>query len=192
MNHEEHLQLACRFERTARYTLLSEGPPDWVAVMLHYASLHYIEACLARENHHPRSKEQIRRMLRQLFRGRPNTVFRHFQILGALSYRARYGEGRKEGRQLGPQDAADAFRHLEAIKEELGIEEAASEELQASLIEEMAAVPPERLPELVERVERKRDIDGMHDIMELKGLGKEFWRSIDVRRYIQEERNSWR
>lgn len=30
-----------------------------------------------------------------------------------------------------------------------------------------------------------------HSIMELRGLGKELWRSIDVEKYIEEERNSW-
>jgi hypothetical protein len=28
-------------------------------------------------------------------------------------------------------------------------------------------------------------------ILELRGLGKEFWRSIDVEKYLREERNSW-
>lgn len=30
-----------------------------------------------------------------------------------------------------------------------------------------------------------------HSIKELRGLGKELWRSIDVEKYIEEERNSW-
>ena len=30
-----------------------------------------------------------------------------------------------------------------------------------------------------------------HSIMELKGLGKEIWRGVDVEKYIDEERNSW-
>ncbi len=30
-----------------------------------------------------------------------------------------------------------------------------------------------------------------HSILELKGLGKEFWRSIDVEKYLREERESW-
>jgi len=32
----------------------------------------------------------------------------------------------------------------------------------------------------------------LHSIMELEGLGAEFWRSIDVDAYIEQERNSWR
>ena len=31
-----------------------------------------------------------------------------------------------------------------------------------------------------------------HSIMELEGLGKEFWRSVDVEKYLKEERESWR
>ena len=30
-----------------------------------------------------------------------------------------------------------------------------------------------------------------HSIMELKGLGKETWKDVDVDQYINEERNSW-
>jgi len=31
-----------------------------------------------------------------------------------------------------------------------------------------------------------------HSVRELRGLGKELWRSIDVEQYIKEERDSWR
>ena len=31
-----------------------------------------------------------------------------------------------------------------------------------------------------------------HSLRELKGLGKEYWRSIDVDKYLREERASWR
>ena len=31
-----------------------------------------------------------------------------------------------------------------------------------------------------------------HSVHELKGLGKELWQGIDVEKYIEEERNSWR
>jgi hypothetical protein len=29
-------------------------------------------------------------------------------------------------------------------------------------------------------------------ILEIEGLGKEYWRSIDVDKYLKEERDSWR
>jgi hypothetical protein len=28
-------------------------------------------------------------------------------------------------------------------------------------------------------------------ILELKGLGKKFWRKIDIEEYLEQERNSW-
>ncbi len=30
-----------------------------------------------------------------------------------------------------------------------------------------------------------------HKVMEFRGVGKETWQSIDVEKYIEEERNSW-
>jgi hypothetical protein len=30
-----------------------------------------------------------------------------------------------------------------------------------------------------------------HSVLELQGLGKEFWRSIDVEEYLRKERDSW-
>jgi hypothetical protein len=30
-----------------------------------------------------------------------------------------------------------------------------------------------------------------HTFQELRGLGKELWRSVDVDQYLEEERNSW-
>lgn len=31
-----------------------------------------------------------------------------------------------------------------------------------------------------------------HNLLELEGLGAEVWKDIDVEKYIEEERNSWR
>ena len=33
---------------------------------------------------------------------------------------------------------------------------------------------------------------GLHDVMEWEGTGEEFWRTLDVDKYIREERQSWR
>lgn len=44
-----------------------------------------------------------------------------------------------------------------------------------------------RLDDLWEMLQPRK-----HQITELKGLGKEFWRSIDVDEYIRKERDSWR
>jgi hypothetical protein len=36
------------------------------------------------------------------------------------------------------------------------------------------------------------DGDGLHSVLELRGLGKEIWQDIDVDEYIRQERASWR
>ena len=38
---------------------------------------------------------------------------------------------------------------------------------------------------------RKADEKPRRSIMELRGLGKEIWKDIDVEAYLNEERNSW-
>jgi hypothetical protein len=62
----------------------------------------------------------------------------------------------------------------------------------------------DKLRRLAEVVERLRELVSPKDlqairqaltkgsILELKGLGKEIWRGIDVDAYIKEERASWR
>lgn len=45
--------------------------------------------------------------------------------------------------------------------------------------------------ELVATLRRRIADQESHSIMELKGLGKDFWRGIDVDKYIEEERSSW-
>jgi hypothetical protein len=30
-----------------------------------------------------------------------------------------------------------------------------------------------------------------HSVLEFRGMGKELWQGIDVKQYIEEERNSW-
>jgi endonuclease III len=57
---------------------------------------------------------------------------------------------------------------------------------------------PEKLEKLrhdvkaiAETLKNKPD-RSMHSLMELKGLGKELWRSIDVEAYLKQERDSWR
>jgi len=73
------------------------------------------------------------------------------------------------------------------LSKELDEIKAALQERQLSPAElERVAVSVERLRLLVPTTEKN------HDITELKGLGKEFWRAIDVEKYLQEERDSWR
>lgn len=48
------------------------------------------------------------------------------------------------------------------------------------------------LEELMADLRQRLDNQQYHSIMELKGLGKELWQGIDVEKYIEEERSSWR
>ncbi len=50
---------------------------------------------------------------------------------------------------------------------------------QLRLMEEVAAI-------IRNKVKTKR-----HSILELKGLGKEIWKSVDAQEYVKEERGSW-
>ena len=47
------------------------------------------------------------------------------------------------------------------------------------------------LEELASLVRCQIEKSNQHSILELKGLGKEIWKNIDVQKYIEEERNSW-
>ncbi len=55
-----------------------------------------------------------------------------------------------------------------------------SPEEQLQLLEDLAAILRQRIP-------RKPK----HNILELKGLGKEVWEGVDVEEYIRQERGSW-
>jgi hypothetical protein len=59
------------------------------------------------------------------------------------------------------------------------------------------ALSPRELEDALNQVKAIQEIvsppvEPSRNITELKGLGKEFWRSIDVDEYIREERRSWR
>jgi len=62
-----------------------------------------------------------------------------------------------------------------------------------ALIEEIGSLSTEELAELRNRmpIEVERRKQKLHSVLELRGLGKEFWRSIDVDAYLKEERDSW-
>ncbi len=40
-------------------------------------------------------------------------------------------------------------------------------------------------------LENNEEDEPLHDVMEFKGIAKDFWKGIDVQKYIDEERNSW-
>jgi hypothetical protein len=56
-------------------------------------------------------------------------------------------------------------------------------------LEDEARLVEELMADLRQRIEEGQQY---HSIMELKGLGKELWQGIDVEKYIEEERSSWR
>ena len=67
---------------------------------------------------------------------------------------------------------------LDAIKRAL-----AKHELTEPELAQLAA----RVTHLKELVEKRKT----HSILELQGLGKDYWRSIDVEKYLRKERESW-
>jgi hypothetical protein len=80
------------------------------------------------------------------------------------------------------KSAEDLSRDLDAIKVALRERELSEAEL----------------GEIESRIEGLKQVVGSgsgkkrHSILELKGLGKEIWQSIDVDEYLREERRSWR
>jgi hypothetical protein len=51
---------------------------------------------------------------------------------------------------------------------------------QARLLEELAALVCARIQAWPK-----------HNVMEFRGIAKDFWCGVDVKQYIEEERNSW-
>jgi len=65
------------------------------------------------------------------------------------------------------------------------------------ILEQAQALPLTERRELIKRlvdtltVEHDTQSGEMHSIMELRGLGKEIWQSIDIQQYLDEMRNEW-
>jgi hypothetical protein len=78
--------------------------------------------------------------------------------------------------------AEDLSRNIEMIKAFL-----LQKRLSQGEIEELSAELKQIEARLSDKPERPR-----RDILELDGLGMEFWRSIDVDEYLRKERDSWR
>ena len=68
------------------------------------------------------------------------------------------------------------------------LSELSSEELD-QLLRRLAEMPSERRLPLEQAL--PVSASGLRDIMELEGLGKELWQSIDVDEYLRQERESW-
>jgi hypothetical protein len=86
--------------------------------------------------------------------------------------------------EAGPTDMTSAdelTKRLEKLKQ--AIHERQLEESEIELIE----LQLERLTDLVASSPSARP-----SLRDLKGLGKEVWRSVDIDEYLREERRSWR
>jgi len=52
----------------------------------------------------------------------------------------------------------------------------------------------EERKQLLEELKRMVDNDQkspLHDVIEFRGAAKDFWKDVDVEKYIRQERNSW-
>jgi uncharacterized protein (DUF488 family) len=47
------------------------------------------------------------------------------------------------------------------------------------------------LEELAKLVRARIQVRPEHSVMEFRGVAKDFWQGIDVKQYVEEERNSW-
>ena len=47
------------------------------------------------------------------------------------------------------------------------------------------------LEQMAVMIRNKTSADSSRSIMELKGKGKDIWRNLDVKSYLEEERSSW-
>jgi RecJ-like exonuclease len=63
------------------------------------------------------------------------------------------------------------------------------------ILNQVERLTPDEQRQLIKDIEamlhRQAKPKHRHSIMELKGLGKEIWKDIDVAEYIREERASW-
>ena len=58
-------------------------------------------------------------------------------------------------------------------------------------ISKMSNVDLTKLKKLLTQLEADSPKEKSHSITELKGLGAEIWKGINVQKYLNEERNSW-
>ncbi len=47
------------------------------------------------------------------------------------------------------------------------------------------------LEDLAAMVRRRGAQQPKHNVMEFRGMAKEYWKGVDVEKFINEERNSW-
>jgi hypothetical protein len=63
------------------------------------------------------------------------------------------------------------------------------------ILNQVERLTPDEQRQLMKDIEamlqRQVESKPRHNIMELKGLGKEIWKDIDVAEYIRQEREAW-
>lgn len=71
----------------------------------------------------------------------------------------------------------------------------AYEEILNDVVNRVQNLPPDEqeqfLDDLAKLLRRRVTEHPKHNVMEFRGIAKDFWRGIDVEKYIEEERNSW-
>ena len=47
------------------------------------------------------------------------------------------------------------------------------------------------LEDIKATLQNDKEVEPLHDVMEFRGIAKDFWKDVDVQKYIDEERDSW-
>jgi hypothetical protein len=71
----------------------------------------------------------------------------------------------------------------------------AYEEILNDVVNRVQNLPPDEqeqlLDDLAKLLRRRVTQRPKHNVMEFRGAAKDFWKDIDVKKFIEEERNSW-
>ena len=72
------------------------------------------------------------------------------------------------------------YVYNEVLNDVLNQVEHLSPDEQIQLLEDLAAI-----------IRRRVAQQSKHNVMEFRGMAKEYWKGVDVEKFINEERNSW-
>jgi hypothetical protein len=71
----------------------------------------------------------------------------------------------------------------------------AYEEMLKDVANRVQRLPPDEqeqfLDDLAKIIHQRTAQRPKHNVMEFRGIAKDFWKGIDVKKFIEEERNSW-
>lgn len=73
------------------------------------------------------------------------------------------------------------YAYNDVFSDVLNRVEKLSPEEQARLVEELTKIIQQRTAAHTEK----------HNVMEFRGMAGDFWKGVDVKKFIEEERNSW-